>query len=50
MMVLPDTEYTNPSLGAAHMAYFASKTTFGAKMRKYAGQQGAPTRTTPRFF
>ncbi len=50
MMVLPDTEYTNPSLGTAHLAFFASKTTIGAKIRAKSGQQRAPIRTKPRFF
>lgn len=50
MMALPDTEYTNPALAAAHLAFFASKTTFGAKLRHREGQQGARLRTKARYF
>lgn len=50
LMVLPDTEYVNPSLGAAHLAFFASKMNIGSKIRLTAGQQQAPVRTKPRFM
>lgn len=50
MLLVPNTEYTNPSLGAAHLAYFNSKINTGARFRALAGQQRAPQRTKPRFF
>lgn len=50
ILLVPNTEYTNPSLGAAHLAYFNSKINTGARFRAQAGQQRAPQRTKPRFF
>lgn len=49
ILLLPNTEFANPALGSAHLAFFNSKINVGAQLRARSGQQRAPLRTKARF-
>lgn len=50
VLSMPNAEWSNPGLAAAHLAFFESKTNTAAQRKAIAGQQNAPVRTKASFF